>query len=201
MLRGAPLCAGDGPLHRQRAGLKLLAALALVVTAVATPLRHWPVHAALFAVLVALAAVARLPAGPLLRRLLLLEPFVLGLAILTMLQPDGLSLGLSLAVRSTLALVTMLLLAATTPFPELLAVLRRLRVPALLVTTLALMYRYLFVLGDEMQRMQRARQSRTFGRRRWFQWQVLATVLGQLFVRATARAERIYAAMVARGYR
>lgn len=47
--------------------------------------------------------------------------------------------------------------------------------------------------------MGRARASRTFtGRRRW-QWPVLATVAGQLFVRASERAERIYAAMCARG--
>ncbi|MEI8197996.1 MAG: energy-coupling factor transporter transmembrane component T, partial [Phycisphaerae bacterium] len=86
---------------------------------------------------------------------------------------------------------------------------RRLRVPALLVTTLALMYRYLFVLVDESQRMRRARQSRTFaasgsGATRavggWRSWRTLATVVSQLFVRASERAERIYAAMCARGW-
>jgi len=100
-----------------------------------------------------------------------------------------------------LSLATMVLLAATTPFADLLAVLRRLRVPRLLVTTIALMYRYLFVLADEAQRLRRARQSRTFTASRRHAWRSLATVVGQLFVRATARAERIYAAMVARGYR
>jgi len=95
----------------------------------------------------------------------------------------------------------MVLLASTTPFPQLLGVLRWLRVPHLLTTTLALMYRYLFVLADEAQRMQRARQSRSFSARRWPGWRVLATVISQLFVRATARAERIYLAMLARGHR
>jgi len=91
--------------------------------------------------------------------------------------------------------------ATTTPFPELLRVLRAIHTPALLVTTLALMYRYLFVLADEAQRMRRARQSRTLRPGRGRIWRLLATVVGQLFVRATGRAERIYAAMCARGWR
>jgi cobalt/nickel transport system permease protein len=192
---------GDSLIHRLRPVLKLGTAVAIVVTAVATPLRAWPVHVGLAALLVAVAVASRVPAGALLRRLLWLEPFVLGLAVLALLQPDGLWIGASIAVRSTLSLATMLLLAATTPFPDLLAVLRWLRVPRILVTTLTLMYRYLFVLADEALRMQRARRCRTFTVRRWPAWRTLASVVGQLFVRATARAERIHAAMVARGCR
>jgi cobalt/nickel transport system permease protein len=75
------------------------------------------------------------------------------------------------------------------------------RVPALLVTTLALMHRYLFVLLDESERMRRARSSRTFWRQRRARWRMLGTVVGQLFVRASERAERIYAAMCARGWK
>ena len=77
---------------------------------------------------------------------------------------------------------------------------KRARVPAILVSILALMYRYLFVLVDEAQRMRRARASRTFRPGRWWRWHALATVIGQLFVRSTERAERIYAAMIARGW-
>jgi cobalt/nickel transport system permease protein len=95
----------------------------------------------------------------------------------------------------------MLLLANTTPFSDLLRVLKRLHVPALLVTTLALMYRYLFVLIDEAQRMKRARTSRTFSSKRSWTWHMSATVISQLFIRASERAERIYDAMCARGWR
>ena len=69
------------------------------------------------------------------------------------------------------------------------------------VTTLTLMHRYLFVLADEAERMRRARASRTFTRGRRFQWHTLATVVGQLFIRASERAERIYDAMCARGWK
>src|SRR5581483_4777434 len=61
--------------------------------------------------------------------------------------------------------------------------------------------RYLFVLLDESERMRRARLSRTFTRNRKFQWRAMSTVVGQLFVRASERAERIYDAMCARGWK
>jgi cobalt/nickel transport system permease protein len=104
-------------------------------------------------------------------------------------------------VKSTLCLFTMILLANTTPFSEILGVLRRLRFPAVLITTLALMYRYLFVLIDEAERMKRARLSRTFAPRRARTWVSLSTLIGQLFVRSSERAERIFHAMTARGWK
>jgi cobalt/nickel transport system permease protein len=192
---------GSGVLHRVPAACKLAVAVTVVVALATAPREAWPLHAAVAAGLVLVPVLGRLPVAALLRRLLWLEPFVLGLALLALLQPDGVRVAAALAVRSTLSLATMLLLAATTPFAELLAVLRALRLPAILLTTLALMYRYLFVLADEAQRMQRARRCRTFAARRGPSWGLLATVVGQLFVRATARAERIHAAMVARGWR
>ncbi|HUL77166.1 MAG TPA: CbiQ family ECF transporter T component, partial [Vicinamibacteria bacterium] len=60
-------------------------------------------------------------------------------------------------------------------------------------TTIALMYRYLFVLIDEAGRMQRARASRTLRPSRAFEWRSTAALAGQLFLRSTERAERIYA--------
>ena len=79
--------------------------------------------------------------------------------------------------------------------------LRRMKVPGLLITTLTLMHRYLFVLMDESQRMNRARASRTLRRSKSFTWAFSADVIGRLFVRASERAERIYLAMCARGWK
>jgi len=128
-------------------------------------------------------------------------PFVLGVALVNALQPAARASWLLVLIRSALCLATVVLVSNTTSFSEILRVLRRVRVPALLITTMALMHRYLFVLADETERMQRARASRTFVRGRRARWQTLATVVGQLFVRASERAERIYAAMCARGWK
>lgn len=190
----------DSPLHRASAEAKLACALGVVGLTVAAPLGALPYFAGLTCGLVAAALVARIPFGYLAQRLLWMEPLVLGVGVLTLLQPGGWKIFLGIAMKSTLSLVTMVLLANTTPFAEVLRVLRRVRVPGLLVTTLALMYRYLFVLVDEAERMHRARAARSFDRRRWHGWKTLGTVVGQLFVRSTERAERIYAAMLARGW-
>jgi cobalt/nickel transport system permease protein len=188
----------DSLIHHLPAGFKLFSALLIIILLVLLPVS---VGAWLGAVLVVVAFLSRLPVGFLVKRLLLLEPFVLGVTLLALFQPDGWLVFVTIVIRSTLCLFTMVLLSSTTPFAELLRVLKRVRVPALLVTTLALMYRYLFVLVDEAERMQRARVCRTFDRRRWHGWKALGTVVGQLFVRSSERAERIYAAMVARGWK
>jgi cobalt/nickel transport system permease protein len=86
-------------------------------------------------------------------------------------------------------------------FSELIQVLQQFHVPWIFVTTFTLMRRYIDVLADESERMKRARLSRTFTAGRRFQWQTLSTVVGQLFVRASERAERIYNAMCARGWK
>jgi cobalt/nickel transport system permease protein len=193
----------DSPIHRLPTALKLALALIFVFVTVALPLsvRDWFIG--LTITLIGVVALSRIPWLFLLKRLLFLEPFVLGMAVLTLFQPNGVRVFATIFVRSTLCLLTMVLLSNTTPFSAILKVLRRVRVPALFITTLALMYRYLFVLVDEAERMHRARASRTFTREtsRVHLWHALGTVIGQLFVRSTERAERIYAAMCARGWR
>jgi energy-coupling factor transporter transmembrane protein EcfT len=49
--------------------------------------------------------------------------------------------------------------------------------------------------------MQRARASRTFSAQRVTAWRSLTAIIGQLFVRSVGRAERIYLAMCARGWK
>ena len=190
-----------GPLVLWPAGGKLAGALILVLTIVLLP------HTALMGLLIAgavvagLLAISRISLWFILKRLLLLEPLVLGVAGLMWFQPDGGRVFAAVMLKANLCLLTTILLANTTPFTELMRVLQRLHVPWLFVTTLTLMHRYLFVLADESERMRRARASRTFTRGRRFQWQTLSSVVGQLFVRASERAERIYNAMCARGWK
>jgi cobalt/nickel transport system permease protein len=191
----------DSPVHRLPAAVKLVGALTIIVGTVVVPW-SWRAWFIIVAALLLLAAMSsRIAIGFLVRRLLLLSPFVLGVVLVNALQASIQGSWLVLVARSGLCLFTVVLLANTTPFGKVLAVLRGFRVPVLLVTTLALMHRYLFVLLDESERMRRARASRTFQRQRRARWRLLGTVVGQLFVRASERAERIYAAMCARGWK
>jgi cobalt/nickel transport system permease protein len=191
----------DSPVHRLSAALKLGLALLIIVATVLAPIqwRAWFIGVAVLLVLTAW--LSQLPLFFLFRRLLVLSPFVLGVVLVNAFQPAGRDKWLAVAVKSVLCLLTVILVSNTTPFSQILRVLKSIRVPALLITTLALMHRYLFVLMDESERMRRARASRTFTRGRRFHWNTLATVVGQLFVRASERAERIYDAMCARGWK
>jgi len=152
----------DSPVHRLPAALKLAVALALVITIALMPIHRDILFIAAGCFLLLIAAISRIPPRFLLRRLLFLEPFVLGIGLLMLLEPDGWRTFCVFLLRSTLCLFTMILLSNTTPFAKVLAVLRAIRCPSLLLTVLALMYRYLFVLIDETERMRRARLSRTF---------------------------------------
>lgn len=190
----------DSVIHRLPAGAKLLVTVGLLLVIITLPMRLAWGFAVIALLLVAVAALSRIPPRFIVRRVLTMEVFVLGVAVLALFQPNGRVLFASLVLKATLCLLAMVLLSNTTPFSQILRVLRAIRVPALLITTLALMYRYLFVLLDESQRMQRARRSRTFSPGRARTWTSLSTVIGQLFIRASERAERIYAAMCARGW-
>jgi cobalt/nickel transport system permease protein len=68
------------------------------------------------------------------------------------------------------------------------------------------MYRYIFVIGEEARRLMRARECRSAvagessgGAVRW-RARVLGNMVGSLFLRSYERAERIYDAMISRGY-
>lgn len=112
----------------------------------------------------------------------------------------------TIALKSWVSVQAALLLSFTTPFPELVEALRRLRVPRLLVAIIGFMYRYLAVLSGEAGRLNRARQSRSAvvegqggGSIRW-RAGVVGGMVGSLFLRSYERSERIYAAMQARGF-
>jgi cobalt/nickel transport system permease protein len=107
----------------------------------------------------------------------------------------------SVMTKGLLCFTAMLLLAHTTPFEQILAAMGRLGVPRLFVATLAAMFRFLFVFQEERTRMQRARLSRTFAGGNWLRnLRAKAGLVGMLLVRSSERAERVHAAMLARGF-
>ncbi|HET7143668.1 MAG TPA: cobalt ECF transporter T component CbiQ [Anaerolineales bacterium] len=119
----------------------------------------------------------------------------------------GLLRFVSIIIRSWLSVQIALLLVAVTRFPDLIHALEHLRVPAILTTIIAFLYRYLFVLTDEVYRLLRARDSRSAastGKRsgRGVVWRarVAGNMAGQLFLRSYERSDRIYNAMLSRGY-
>ena len=118
----------------------------------------------------------------------------------------------SILVRSWLSVQMAILLTTTTQFPDLMHALRHLRVPNLLVAIVSFTYRYLFVLVDEAMRLMRARAARSAaqlpggdgsgGSGGSILWRAstAGNMVGQLFLRSYERSDRVYNAMLARGY-
>ena len=191
----------SSPIHRVPLPVKLIVTLAILLSTVMVARSAGIYFVAAIVSLTVVAVVSRIPPLFLVKRLLFLEVFVLGVAGLTLLQPNGVEAFANVLIRSTICLFTIVLFSNTTRFADLLQSLRRWGIPDLMITILALMYRYIFVLVDEMERMQRARSSRMFVEKGWARWKSLSTVIAQSFLRSTERAERIYAAMLARGWK
>jgi len=109
--------------------------------------------------------------------------------------------GLEIAIRGLLALGTLLLLSAHLPPAELARWLRARGISADLVGTMLLLLRYGDLLHQEAFRLERARSSRSFSTSAETSWRAKSALLGALFVRAVSRAERVYRAMLARGWK
>jgi cobalt/nickel transport system permease protein len=122
------------------------------------------------------------------------------------LSQTGLIRFFSILLRAWLAVQSAILLVATTRVPDMFWALSTLRFPRTLVSTISFMYRYLFVLADEAVRMLRARAARSPRISRstkppiLWQGKVAGSMVGYLFLRSLERSERIYNAMLSRGY-
>jgi cobalt/nickel transport system permease protein len=204
------------PVHRVDPRAKAALALAFVLVAVSTPPQHLLAFAIYAGLLAWTAALARVPMGFLLERAALVLPFsalvALGLPFMGggervdllggrfSLSVPGLWLLAGAAMKSFLGAFCMALLVSTTPFSLLLAGLRRLGAPGLLIDLLALTYRYVFLLVDQAMRLKRAAIARGY-RPRWLpQAAIVGRMVGSLFVRSYERAERVHGAMLMRGY-
>ncbi len=216
---------GDSLLHRLDPRVKLLLTVLFVVSNLLLPDGAWLAFLAAAGFLLLGARLAHLPPGYLLRRSFLALPFALAAVTVLFSQPGqpiwtlrlgpwtlaatdaGLLRFASILARSLLSVQMAILLTATTPFPDLMHGLRHLRVPAILVAIIGFMYRYLFVLAGEAGRLLRARAARSVapaagrpGGSLLWRARVAGSMVGQLFLRSYERNERVYSAMLARGY-
>lgn len=154
---------------------------------------------------------AELPIRPILKRMLLAAPFVIGIGILNpvfdhqIFVVGGLTLSrgwitfFSIFLKCLLTVSAALLLIATTGMDKLASALRMLRIPRLFVLQLLLTYRYISVLMEEVSRIlmaysMRSPQQKGIHRRVW------GSLTGQLILRTFERAQRVYIAMCLRGF-
>jgi cobalt/nickel transport system permease protein len=192
---------------------KVAALLAFVLAVALVP--HgvaWP-YAVDAALLAGVALAARVPPRFLATRLVVEIPFVLFVLVLPFaasgatvdvlgvdVSRAGLWTALGIAAKATLAVLATAVLSATTPAPEMLSGLERLRAPRPLVAIAGFAIRYLQVVLDEFGRLQAARVARGDDPRWLWQARTAARCAGALAVRCFERGERVHRAMLARGF-
>jgi cobalt/nickel transport system permease protein len=204
---------GASPLHRAPPQCKIAASLLFVFAVVATPREAVWAYGVYALLLLGLARVGRVPLPLLARRLVIEVPFVVFAVLLPVvgqgervevlglpLAREGLWAAWNILVKGTLGVTASLIVAATTPVPELLRGLERLRLPRAFTTIAGFMVRYADVIADELRRMRIARLSRGYDPRWIWQARAVAATAGTLFIRSYERGERVYLAMVSRGY-
>ena len=210
--------------HSADARIKLVMALGFIFATTSIPPGKWIGFAAMLALVWLAASISRVGLLRVFLRSLVAIPFILialptvftkpgiplfelNLALFTLTgTQEGLDFFISVLLKSWASVTAAVVLTATTPPLRLLEALRALRVPAILVAIVMLMYRYLFVLVDEAQSLLRARTARSAaigpksGGSLVWRAKSAGGMAGSLFIRTLDRSERIYMAMLARGY-
>jgi cobalt/nickel transport system permease protein len=181
---------------------RLIATAAAIAIVVSTPAfaQGWPIAGyALLSVLLILSS--RAEARYLIWRMLAASPFVLLAAGMLLLQPHTPPHAAALVLgKGLIAALLLAFLTATTPLADLLWALGKLKAPPALNLILGMMYRYTSLLSEEYARMERARDCRTVRPLGWQNVAVFGHQLGTLVLRSWDRADRVYAAMLARGF-
>jgi cobalt/nickel transport system permease protein len=218
--------AGHSFLHLLDPRVKVIVALGFIVSNVLVPDGAWVAFLLAWIALLIANLFSGLGAAFSLKRSYIALPFAL-VAVTTLFSIQGQTIAsfsvgftqieitdagllrfVSILIRSWLSVQIAILLVAVTQFPDLMHAFRHLKAPAVIVAVISFTYRYLFVLVDEALRLLRAREARSAlaqgarsGGSLLWRARVTGNMVGQLFLRSYERSDRIYNAMLSRGYR
>jgi cobalt/nickel transport system permease protein len=198
--------------HRLDPRVKLIATLLFLFTVISFSKYEIVALLPFFLYPVLLMTIGEIPFMFILKKVILVSPFAIFIGIFNPLLDSGqvvifnnltISAGwlsfFSIMLKFTLTVSTALLLVATTSFPGVCHALRQMGLPSLFVSQLLFLYRYIFVLMEETMRIVRARNMRSYGQS-GKGIRIFVRLVGILFIRTVERAERVYFAMLSRGF-
>jgi len=206
------LAAGGSSLHRMDPRVKLITTAAFIATVVSFNKYAVSVLIPFFCFPIILILLGGLPAGYILKKVLLISPFavlvgvfnpVFDRTIVYHIGSVGITGGwvsfISILLRFILTVTAALVLVCLTGFNSVCLALGRFKVPKPFIVQLMFLYRYIFVLTEESERMVRARAVRSFSGRA-MHFNTFVSLIGHLLLRTLGRAERAYCAMCCRGF-
>ena len=113
---------------------------------------------------------------------------------------NGLAIFATVLIKSFLSILLLASLIVSTDEIELLHGLRKIHLPAVIVSIIFLMYRYIFMVTEESRAGQMAIKSRVFQKSYCAANKRLTHVMGNLFIKSIDRAENVYRSMESRGF-
>ena len=209
----------DSIIHKIDARIKIVSIILFILFVVLNHSQS-PATFALYSLLIAILILeSKIPIRFILSRSLIVVPFVVMIAIfipffkegeviasfsfgrfIVTLTQEGAILFWNIIIKAYLSVLSVILLMASTRFPSFLKALEQIKIPKLFIMILSFMYRYIFVLEDELMIMRQAKEARCVNIPKWFNIKSLANMLGVLFLRSYERGENVYLAMCSRGF-
>jgi cobalt/nickel transport system permease protein len=203
----------DTFVHRLDPRIKITVSFIFILFVVSFPKYEVSSLMPFFLYPVFLLTAGNIPLKAIAKKVVFVSPFAIFIGIFnplldtgTIITPFGIPVSggwlsfLSIITKFVLTVSTALLLIAVTSFPGICEALERLKMPKIFVIQLLFLYRYLFVLLEESLRMIRARDARSFGSR-GKEIKTFIRLISVLLIRSVERAERIFRAMLSRGFR
>lgn len=211
--------------HQLNPLVKLIFTLVFIVFVNLSPEKAWEAYILYAIYLIAILISTRLMFTDVAKRTLISIPFMLAafplifsgqapyevfpiFGIEMVISIQGLQKFLSIVIKSILSIQVAILLVLTTNPPEIFFALERLKIPSLFVSIINLAFCYLFLIREEVLRLIRARASRSSsdltkkssgGSLSW-RAKVTGGMAGSILIRSIERSDRVYAAMLSRGY-
>jgi cobalt/nickel transport system permease protein len=206
------LAYGTSKIHLLDARAKVLVTLVFILCVVSCNRYELSALFPFFIFPVVMISLAEIPPLFILKKIVLLCPFILVVGIfnpvfdreiLVQLGPLSISGGwiscASILIRSILTVGAAFILVGVTGFTSVCYALERLGMPQVFAVQLLFLYRYIFVLADEGNRSSRARELRSCGKK-GLGTRSFGSLIGHLLLRTWQRAERIHMAMLSRGF-
>ena len=192
----------NSPVHNIPSGFKIIFTLFLIILLTVLPGSYISFASLLVLILlVAILIISEVPVTNVMKRTIVILPLVLPVIVLnSIFMEAGLRHSMILSVRSFLSIFALILLVSVTRFSDIMKTLSSWHFPRIMIMILSFMYRYFFLLTGEMEKMVRAVKMRSGGSRGFGLIRIYSQILAILFIKSYERAERVYHAMLMRGY-
>ncbi len=203
----------DSLVHRLDPRVKIVLAFLGILIIVSEPPARLPPFAFYGGLLLVLLMASRLPLGFILKRFLILSPFILMASVFypvslyltketqaIAFQREAIEVALSIFLKAGLSILLLIWLISVERFHILLMGLRKLKMPRVVGTISILMYSYIFVFWDEALKTTRARESRTPGKLTRDKLKTYANQMAMILLHSWERSKNLHHAMLSRGF-